>query len=127
MKRMTLFLFVAVTLADSLRCQERYLWLRLTENRVVADASFESLGEDSLIVSRGGRRISVPLQELTQIRVIQESMILKGAAIGAGVGVAVGGVISFALQGGDKAQRSPLGTTLIFGVLGALDRIGLFK
>ena len=120
MKRMIVLLSVISVVVGCLHSQDQYLWMRLSENRAMTNALFQSLSGDSLVVLRGGRRVSVPLQEIVQIRLIRESSILEGAAIGSGVGLAVGGAVGFSLRAADKSGSSPLRTALMFGVMGAI-------
>jgi hypothetical protein len=120
MKRTINVVLAFISLGGFLHAQERYLWLRLSDDRVVTNAVFQSFSGDSLNVSRGGRTLRVSLQEIEQVRILHESSIWKGTVIGAGVGVAVGGVVGIALRSADNPSPSPVTTTMVLGVLGAI-------
>lgn len=73
--------------------QNHFVWLRLSDERIIINAQFEQISTDSLIVLRGGRMTGIPLEEIIQIRVIREVSIINGMLIGAGAGIVAGAVI----------------------------------
>jgi hypothetical protein len=100
--------------------QHQYLWIRLTENRVISNSKYQGVSGDTLVILRGGRIIRVPLVEVVHLRVINGSSTLENVLIGCGSGLAVGALLGVTLP--EKGSPEPGATTTLItlGVIGAV-------
>ncbi len=102
------------------QAQDRHLWLRLSENRVIPNAIVHQVSDDSLVVLSGGKKLVAPLEDIVQVKLIRESSILRGAEIGAAIGLGAGAILGFSLHAINQESASPVTTTLILGILGGI-------
>lgn len=120
MKRIIRLLSLLILMTGFLSGQDQYLWLRLSADRVVTNSKFRAVQGDTLIILWGGTVTPLPLSEVVQIRVMSGSSIFEGAMIGAGSGLAAGGLTGFTLQAMGKSGPSPATTMIAMGVIGAI-------
>lgn len=100
--------------------QNHFVWLRLSDERIIINAQFEQISTDSLIVLRGGRMTGIPLEEIIQIRVIREVSIINGMFIGAGAGIVAGAVIGAIAKSSDPTSWSPAVAAFSFAIVGGV-------
>lgn len=105
---------------SGLSAQNQYLWIKLTDDRVVINAVFQELTEETIVVKSGMKRVELSLSEVDRIRVIQQSEILEGTLYGSAIGFGVGTAIGFAAQSNGTDRQNPLSTALIFTVVGGV-------
>ena len=113
------FLMLAVTYSG-LNGQDNFLWLKLSDDRVVINGEFRRLSGDTLFITNAMRGISLPLKEIVRIRVIQGGTIMEGALLGAGAGFGVGTAVGLLARSSGPDTQYPLGTALIFTVVGGV-------
>ncbi|MBI2619300.1 MAG: hypothetical protein HYW57_04405 [Ignavibacteriales bacterium] len=100
--------------------QDHYLWLKLSENRVILNATWRGMEGDSLQLLSGGKSLFVPIEEIEQIRVMREGSIVEGAAVGAGIGLAVGMVAGFLARPVRDQNRTMETSALYIGIVGGI-------
>lgn len=120
MKQTIRLLSLLILVAGCLHGQDQFLWLRLSENRVITNAKFQTVVGETLIVVRAARITQVPLGDIVQLRVMNSSSMLEGVAIGAGTGLALGGLIGFSLQAMDKPGLPPVTTMVSLSLIGGI-------
>ena len=120
MKQIIITLVVVITLASSVQAHEQFVWLRLVNDRVIVNATFERMSDDSLLIVRGNKKLTVLLQDVNQVRFIQGSSIVSGMAIGAGIGLLSGGVIGAIVHSSDPTSWSPEVAATAFAVIGGV-------
>ncbi len=106
-------------LAVSARSQNEYVWLKLTNGRVVINATIRTSSNDSIVVVRGTKKSSIAFGDIEKLRVIHESSLVTGAIVGAGIGAGIGAAVSTTAS---RESHSGLGPSnvLLFGFLGGL-------
>ena len=109
-----------LVVALPVHAHEQFVWLRLVNDRVIVNATFERMSDDSLLIVRGNKKLTVLLQDVKQIRFIQGSSILTGMAIGAGAGLVSGGVIGAIVHSSDPESWSPEVAAVAFAVIGGV-------
>jgi len=120
MKTTLLTLIVLTTTCSALRSQEKYVWIKLNDSRVIINGKFHGLSGDSLIVESGMKRIELPLSDVARMRVINESGILEGALFGGAIGLVTGAALGFLTQSNATEGQSPMSTAVIFTVVGGV-------
>jgi hypothetical protein len=95
-------------------------WIRLSGNRVVLDARILGVDGDSLVVTKDGKKVFVPIGQLESIRRLEEGSILEGAALGAGLGLAVGAAVGSVLESEENVNWTPATAALYGAVLGGI-------
>ena len=102
--------------------QDQYVWLRLEGHRVITDARYQSVTAETLRVVRGGAVVELDLDDVVQIRFMQGSSMLQGAAIGAASGLATGAFVASSLnalgRNGTSISTTLAGFTVIGGIIG---------
>lgn len=103
---------------------DHYAWVKLAGNRVLVNVQLLHLRADSLVVLRDGRPVVVPVSHILSIKILHESSILSGTAIGAGIGAFSGAAVGVVLSSDDKDTWNPVSTSLygcvIGGIIGAV-------
>jgi hypothetical protein len=97
-----------------------HVWLRLTDDRVITNARYQSVNAETLSVVRGGRLVGLDLQDVVQIRFMKGSSMLQGAAIGAGSGLAAGACVASLVHGFGGNSTSVSTTITAFAVIGGI-------
>jgi len=100
--------------------QDQYLWVKMSSSRVIINAVFSNVNDDSLSLSRGAKRFSVSLYDVVQIRVVNESSLIEGAATGALIGSGVGAIIGYASKADESTRQFPETSVAIYAVVGAV-------
>ena len=112
-----LFILIAGQFAAA---QDNFLWLKLSDGRVVINGEFRQLNSDTIFITAGSKKISLPLREVERIRVIQGGTILEGTLLGVGMGFGMGTAVGFLARSTGPNTQYPLGTALIFTVVGGV-------
>ncbi len=103
---------------------DHYAWVKLSGNRVMVNVQLLSLRGNSLLVLRDGAIVEVPVDHILGIKVLTESSMLGGLAIGAGIGAFSGAAVGVALSQGDDNTWNPVSTSMygciIGGIIGAV-------
>lgn len=120
MKRLLQWGIIGGFSVSGLSAQNQYLWVKLADDRVVINASFQELTEETIVVKNGMKRIELPLSEVNRIRFIQQSEILEGALYGSAIGFGAGAAIGFMAQSNGSERQNPLSAALIFTVIGGV-------
>lgn len=100
--------------------QDNFLWLKLSDGRVVINGEFRLINDDTLFVWAGMRNIELPLHDVVRVRIVQSSTMVEGALLGAGAGFGVGTAVGFFARSNGPDTEYPIGTTMIFTVVGAV-------
>jgi hypothetical protein len=108
------------TLSHYAEAQDKFIWLKLSNDQVMINVRYESLQGDTLMVLRGMKDVPVPLSDITQIRVFGESSAVEDAILGTGIGLAGGATLSWALPESSRDGWPPLRTSLVFGIVGGI-------
>ncbi|MBI4428374.1 MAG: hypothetical protein HY562_04580 [Ignavibacteriales bacterium] len=120
--KLTFLLLLTCSIAST---QDRYVWLKLSDESVIINGLFRSVNDDTLIVENGMRRIDLPLDNIIRIRLIRESAIFEGALYGTAIGLGAGSAIGFIAQSNASENQNPLSTALVFTVVGGV--VGIVK
>ena len=120
MKRLLLWGIIAGFSVSGMKAQSQYLWIKLADDRVVINAAFQELTEETIVVKSGMKRVEFSLSEVDRIRVIRQSEILEGALYGSAIGFGAGAAVGFAAQSNGTDKQNPLSTALIFTVIGGV-------
>ncbi len=100
--------------------QDQYVWLRLSGDRVMTDARYLSVNAETLLVVRGGRVVGLDLEDVVQIRFMNGSSMIQGAAVGAGCGLAAGACVAFSLRAFGRDDTPVATTMVVFTVIGGI-------
>ena len=117
MKTMVVMVLFA---AQTIVAQEAHLWIGLSGNRVMLDAILRSVQDESVTVVSDGRIVDISLREIEQVRVIHGGLMMRGAAVGASTGFAVGGLIGFLGAPRDDRNTRIATTALAMGIIGGI-------
>ena len=120
MKRLWFMGMLVGLVVSSMSAQNQYLWLKLADDRVVINAVFQELTEETIVVKSGMKRVEFSLSQVDRIRVIRQSEILEGALYGAAIGFGVGTAIGFVAQSNGTDRQNPMSAALIFTVVGGV-------
>jgi len=124
MKTMSLTVLTVMTVAQTLVAQEHRLWIGLSGNRVILDATLQAVNEESITVVKDGRVLNVSLNEIEQCREIRGGLITRGAVAGASTGFVMGAAIG--ILGAPREDRgirigtSALAAAIVGGIIGSV-------
>ena len=102
------------------RGQDQYLWVKMSNSRVIINATFMKVNDDSLTIRRGAKGFSLCLYDVVQIRRVSESSLIQGAATGALVGSGVGAILGYASKPDASTHQFPATSVAIYAVVGAV-------
>jgi hypothetical protein len=120
MKRQRFMGILVGLVVNGLSAQNQYLWIKLADDRVVINAAFQELTEETIVVKTGMKKVEFSLSEVDRIRVVRQSEILEGALYGSAIGFGAGAAIGLAAQSNGTDKQNPLSTALIFTVIGGV-------
>ncbi|HAL57848.1 MAG TPA: hypothetical protein DCP63_15635 [Bacteroidetes bacterium] len=120
MKTLWMIVLLNLVALSASRSQDEHLWLRLTENRVIPDAQFDRVSNDTLYILRGRRVTPMPVGSIIEIHVRKSSTSLYGALLGAGIGGAVGAAAGLGLQLTNTGSTTAVTPILLGCVLGGI-------
>lgn len=125
MRKLIMLVLSLLIAGQFVKAQDNFMWLKLSDSRVVINGKFRQLSGDTLFITNGMKEFSLPLKEVVRIRVIQGGTIMEGALLGAGAGFGVGTAVGFLARSSGPDTQYPLGTALIFTVVGGV--VGTIK
>lgn len=73
MKTIAIYLALLLMGEGVALAQDQYLWIRLTEDRVITNSKYQAASGDTLVILRGGRIMGMLLCEIVHLRVINRS------------------------------------------------------
>ena len=120
MKTTLLTIIILVTMCSGATAQEKYVWLKLNDGRVIINGVFLQLNNETLMVESGMKRIEMPLADVSRIRIIHETAIFEGALYGSAIGFGTGAALGFLTQTNATEGQNPMSTAIIFTVVGGV-------
>lgn len=117
--RVMIVLLVVCSFAGTSSAQT-YLWLQLSNHRLVVNGEFESLAGDSLVVFVDGTQRLFDVEEVDEMRILREGSMWNATLAGAGIGVLVGGAAGFAAGSKDLRMWDARKGALVVGIIGGI-------